>query len=312
MKNISWASAAMLLTALSTSPSDASESSNYKCNMGGYFTYVTLIPEEGAGVLDTDHGQFPLTPSPDGFYRNDREKIIFSGDGSRGSLTQGQKMFPCQREIGGGQAQAAPMTSPGAVNGGGNLPGNVGRSLGGKLRAGPGTRYQQTGSLREGDWLTIIRNTGVRFDGYDWFEVALDNGQRGFQWGGIMCANGARFDGIFASCQDVPTLAGGGAQNSAGAGGAGFMAFATGGGGVFGHGAAPTRQQAEAAALQYCGRSDCRIEDVTQANCHALAVAPGQNWFGAGQNQQAAQSFAMGYCRNGGAQGCRIEYTYCQ
>ena len=291
----------------------ASENSVYRCDMKGYYTYVTLIPEEGAAIFDTDYGQFPMVPSPDGLYRNDHEKVIFSRNGAGGSLTQGQVVFPCERETGAAQTQTAPVTSQSASNDGGNLPGNVGRSLGGKLRAGPGTQYQQVGSLREGEWLTIIRNTGVRFDGYDWFEVALDNGTRGYQWGGIMCVNGPRFDGIFASCQDESLFGGSGrAQSGSGSGEAGFLAFAIGSGGVYGHGAAPTRQQAEAYALQYCGRADCRVEDVTQAKCHALAVAPGQSWFGAGDNKQAAQSFAMGFCANGGGQGCRIEYSYCQ
>ena len=48
-----------------------------------------------------------------------------------------------------------------------------GRSLGGKVRVGPGTQFEQSGSLREGQQISILENTGVRFDGYDWFKISF-------------------------------------------------------------------------------------------------------------------------------------------
>lgn len=185
-----------------------------------------------------------------------------------------------------------------------------GQSLGGKLRGGPGTNYAQVGSLTEGTWVTILRNTGVRFDGYDWFEVATDRGQRGFQWGGIMCSNGQQISGIFQQCGSQPPQQP--VQNRSTGSAGGWMAFALAPNGAYGHGAAPTQAGAEQFAMNYCGGPQCRIADTTQARCHALAIAPGSNGIGAGESEQAAQGFAMGWCANNGASNCRIEYTYCQ
>lgn len=185
-----------------------------------------------------------------------------------------------------------------------------GQSLGGKLRGGPGTNYAQVGSLTEGTWVTILRNTGVRFDGYDWFEVATDRGQRGFQWGGIMCSNGQQISGIYQQCGSQPPQQP--VQNRSTGSAGGWMAFALAPNGAYGHGAAPTQAGAEQFAMNYCGGPQCRIADTTQARCHALAIAPGSNGIGAGESEQAAQGFAMGWCANNGASNCRIEYTYCQ
>ena len=77
-----------------------------------------------------------------------------------------------------------------------NLPG---RSLGGKMRAGPGMDFAQVGSLSENLPVTIRRNSGVAFNGYDWFEVKA-NGRIGYQWGGIMCSEGQQIAGIFEQC----------------------------------------------------------------------------------------------------------------
>lgn len=185
-----------------------------------------------------------------------------------------------------------------------------GRSLGGKLRGGPGTNHAQVGSLPEGSWITILRNSGVRMDGYDWFEVVADNGKRGFQWGGIMCSNGRQIAGIYQVCGTA--VSGAPAPGSSNGQGGGWMAFALAPGGAFGHGAAPTRAGAEQFAMQYCGSRQCTIADATQARCHALAVSPSGNGIGAGDSEQAARDFAISWCANNGASGCRLEYAYCQ
>jgi hypothetical protein len=75
-----------------------------------------------------------------------------------------------------------------------------GRSLGGKLRGGPGMNFAHVGSLAEGTWLTITKNSGVMFNGYAWFEVALDDGTRAYQWGGILCSNGQHLEGVYQVC----------------------------------------------------------------------------------------------------------------
>lgn len=61
------------------------------------------------------------------------------------------------------------------------------RSWGGKVRAGPGMAYDATTSLAEGDPVTVLVNTGVEMNGYEWFFIRLSDGSEGYQWGGILC-----------------------------------------------------------------------------------------------------------------------------
>ncbi|WP_417685102.1 DUF4189 domain-containing protein [Roseibium sp.] len=292
----------------SMSAASASESLNYRCQVDGLFSFIETIPEEGRAKFESAGSRFYLDAKPGGFYGNDRERVSFDEQRRQGygTLQMGNRSFSCEQVVpASGQAQQA------GGYGQGQQINVVGQSLGGKLRSGPGMNYRQTGSVSEGTWLTILNNTGVHYDGYDWFEVVFDNGARGYQWGGIMCSNGPRIQGIYSSCQTARPAAPA-PQPVASTGGRGFMAFAVGRNGAYGHGAGPTRREAERFALQYCGGAGCSIMDVTDAQCHAMAVVPGANWFGAGQSRQAAQNFAMGFCSNAGARGCRIEYTYCQ
>jgi hypothetical protein len=79
------------------------------------------------------------------------------------------------------------------------LGGQKARSLGGKLRNGPGTNFSVAGSLAEGTPVSVIANTGVRFDGYDWFEIRRGGGVA-YQWGGIMCWEGQPIAGMYGEC----------------------------------------------------------------------------------------------------------------
>jgi len=74
-----------------------------------------------------------------------------------------------------------------------------GQSYGGKVRSGPGMSYGQAGSLREGDPILILNDTGVVMNGYNWFHISYRNGRRGYQWGGIICSERA-YNGIFRQC----------------------------------------------------------------------------------------------------------------
>jgi uncharacterized protein YecT (DUF1311 family) len=74
-----------------------------------------------------------------------------------------------------------------------------GRSLGGILRSGPSQESRRVQSLREGQRITILRNTGVNRDNYPWFEIRVD-GVTGFKWGGILCADVA-MSGVYEVCK---------------------------------------------------------------------------------------------------------------
>ncbi|MEP0233941.1 DUF4189 domain-containing protein [Roseibium sp.] len=299
MKSIWVVAATLCLSASAIDHASASADSEYRCSMGNGSAIVKVVPEEGRAYYEDANSRFSMKPYQENVYANEAEEISLEMKGRRATLWFGDASFPCEsvfaQPIAHGQAEA--------INA-------VGQSLGGKLRDGPGTNFRQIGSVAEGTWLTILNNTNVRFDGYDWFEVVFDNGKRGYQWGGIMCSNGPRIEGIYSSCQNIsqaPTN-----QSTITRKGRGFMAFAVGSDGRFGHGAGGTVADAERFAMQYCGEQGCQILDVTDAKCHALAQVPGGSWFGAGQNEQAARNFALGFCTNAGASGCKIEYTHCQ
>lgn len=278
---------------------NASENRNYRCGTNGIAIAIEIEPETGTARIESPRGVEQLMMEDDGVWRDATQELQFMDGRNPPMLYMGPEQFDCRpARAGGGQTHAS-----GAV-GGNERPVNMaGRSLGGRLRNGPGTNFSPAGSLAEGDPVTIVANTGVRFDGYDWFEVQVRGGGTAYQWGGIMCSEGQMIEGIFEQCR-------GGAQSTS-AGGAGFMAFAVNIDGRFGHGKAATQREAEAFALQFCG-SDCRIEDVTTAQCHALATVPGAFWFGAAATPAQAQDYAMGFCRNAGARDCRIDYSICQ
>ena len=58
-----------------------------------------------------------------------------------------------------------------------------------------------------------------------------------------------------------------------------------------------TRSQAEASAIEYCGKSDCAIVAWFQNSCGAIATAPsGEMATGTGTTGDSAQAFAMTSC----------------
>lgn len=72
-----------------------------------------------------------------------------------------------------------------------------GFSFGGNLRSGPGTNFQDVGSTFNGQQLTLIADTGVNLNGFNWWIVQLPNGQQAHQWGGLLCAPRFFLNGIF-------------------------------------------------------------------------------------------------------------------
>jgi hypothetical protein len=185
----------------------------------------------------------------------------------------------------------------------------AGQSLGGNLRAGPGTQYDRLDGLAEGTPLTIEAFAGVLFDGYEWFEVTVGR-RRGYKWGGILCSEGLQLPGLFAECATRATDAGPG-------GPAAWMAFAIDSRGGVGHGAASTEVQASLFAEKHCGNPDCRIVDTTQRQCHALAhFIEGEAYYygiAASERLDGAEQEALGQCDSAslGAD-CQVAYGYCR
>ena len=288
----------------------------FECQVRGEVLAVVIDPAdpENAPVLGLRNGEadprdvkFVLgeVSAASGFHYGN-EIADFFGKGAAATLDIDGADYPCVLASEGvpGQATAS----------GGPLLEVPGLSYGGKVRSGPGTEYRQVGSLAEGDRIKIIRNAGVAFNGYDWFEVQAGS-TVGFQWGGIMCSV-QPVPGVFQQCADMPpnaAPAGGGG----GSGGKGWMAFAADERGALGHGKGISRGQAEQNAMNFCGNDNCRVIDVTQNSCHAFAdSSQGGYWYGyaSGGDPQVAQEAAHINCAGFAAApaSCEMRYSICQ
>ena len=81
---------------------------------------------------------------------------------------------------------------------------NIGaRSYGGIVRMGPGMEFGRLTSLREGDPVTLLVNTEETMNGYDWYMIMLENGDIGYQWGGILCSDELHPPGIFGGREEA-------------------------------------------------------------------------------------------------------------
>ncbi|HEV7276983.1 MAG TPA: DUF4189 domain-containing protein [Devosiaceae bacterium] len=293
----------------------------FECQVRGDMLAVVIDPADPAnapvlglrnGAADPRDIKFVLgeVPAASGFhYGNDIAD--FFGKGAEATLDIDGAHYPCL---------LASQGVPGQVTtGSGPLLEVPGLSYGGKVRSGPGTEYRQVGSLAEGDRIKIIRNSGVAFNGYDWFEVQVGD-LVGFQWGGIMCSV-QPVTGVFQQCADMPpnapnappTAGGGGGGGSGG----GWMAFASDERGTLGHGKGASRGQAEQHAMTFCGNSNCRVIDVTQNSCHAFVdSSQGGYWYGyaSGSDPQVAQETAHINCAGFAAAPatCEMRYSICQ
>lgn len=74
-------------------------------------------------------------------------------------------------------------------------------SWGGIVRSGPGMEHARVASLREGERVELLYNTGIMRDGYPWFLIRFRGGQLGFQWGGILCRLEVPVDGLYETCR---------------------------------------------------------------------------------------------------------------
>jgi hypothetical protein len=74
-------------------------------------------------------------------------------------------------------------------------------SWGGIVRSGPGMEHARLASLREGERVELLFNTGIMRDAYPWFLIRFRGGQLGFQWGGILCRLEVPVDGLYETCR---------------------------------------------------------------------------------------------------------------
>lgn len=74
------------------------------------------------------------------------------------------------------------------------------KSWGGIMRSGPGMNYRKIASLREGEWITILKRTDTIMNEYPWFKIKA-RGRTGYKWGGILCSVGEQIQGTFQQCK---------------------------------------------------------------------------------------------------------------
>jgi hypothetical protein len=136
-----------------------------------------------------------LSRQRDGSWKDKDDAYFFDPNASPPTFSAGDAEFKCRKT--GATAAAAPPASGGSAGAALNAPG---LSLGGRLRDQPSMDSNSPGSLAEGAPITILSNTGVSFNGYDWFRVRTPSGMVAFQWGGIMCSKGQLLPGIYQQC----------------------------------------------------------------------------------------------------------------
>ena len=73
-------------------------------------------------------------------------------------------------------------------------------SWGGVVRNGPGQSNARVVSLREGERVQLLFNTGIMWNDFPWFLIRFRDGQLGFMWGGILCSRGAQVEGTYQRC----------------------------------------------------------------------------------------------------------------
>ena len=189
------------VTSLLLKDAAASERKEYICDAIGDGNYVVAISSEnpanafavyslGGDLADINNtaDRIILKPAFTGFEFNYKSKDVqFAGVEDKAFLIDNgsQSVVQCQLQ--------ASVQSSKTLN-------LAGYALGGKVRSGPGVNFPQTGSVREKEVVTLLENSGVTMDGYDWFKIKRSNGEVGYQWGGILCSDNKSIKGIFEQC----------------------------------------------------------------------------------------------------------------
>ena len=188
--------AAGFVCSLTTSSASASIFDTFDCGGAGDGTTitVTLMPAQGTANLNGPQGKKMLVPDGEGRWITPGQEVQFTPQGDSGVLYLGSAQLPCSIMLADNEVEPAPINKNGATA---NV---LGKSLGGRVRSGPGTQFGATDSLPEGEPVVIVVNTGVMLDGYPWFEISFSEGLAGYQWGGIICSDGQLVPGVFQAC----------------------------------------------------------------------------------------------------------------
>lgn len=264
---------------------------------------VTTLPSPLAagGVRNI---ALPRLPTSEGFTYQHND-LKFSGVETFGILETGAATIPCRAQFGLPDDLATMALNIEA------------RSLGGRLREGPGTAFASVGSLVAQQQLLIVRNTGVRFNAHDWFEVRV-SGRSAYAWGGTICLMGERMPGLTGPCaeQQPAQIAGPPRQPTPPSAAQNWMAVAVDRRGGYGHGRANDAAAAQSAAVQMCGNANCEVHgQPVQTPCQAFADSFERGYYfgvGTGKTESEATSYALAYCTGDSGRECVVRYQYCQ
>jgi len=191
-----------------TTTANAASIEVYVCDAigdGHYEVSITSDRSTSARVSYNIYGEQNPLRGPFNYYKRAGQNWV-AGNGFDFAYANGHGNFHDKNanqfaECRSGAYNGGQQTNNGHNNqqAGGNL--NIGAlSLGGSLRSGPGMHHQKVGSIYGRAHITLLRNTGVHMNGYDWFEIISPKGQRVFQWGGIMCSPNQYVQGIYERC----------------------------------------------------------------------------------------------------------------
>ena len=276
--------------------SSAISEDNFICEVGGDEAPLAIVIDRNRG-----RGHFTglglkttITAQENGRWGNEAAAVTFLPTDQPPMVIVGFREFPC--------IHAADNVA--TARSGGIAVDRPGQSLGGNMRTGPGVSHSRMKPLRGDTRLVILSNTRVSYRGYDWFRVKLADGRTGFQWGGILCSEGEAVEGLKRACR-IAARAEADPEVT-------YQAFAIGPEGRFGHASSQDREEAEAAALSYCGAAQCNVQDVTTRKCHALANAAEVAFFGASKDSDDAAKRAFSACKKSGAKNCQVTYLVCR
>ncbi|MEM9580183.1 MAG: SH3 domain-containing protein [Pseudomonadota bacterium] len=169
----------------------------FMCEVGGDGALTVTVSEDRLSAdavyaLGSDHGgggsswvMTQVSGSPQRYESDTNE--VFMPNGVVGTYEDQQGTSPCTIVWKDGDKASY-------------LFGTAGMTLGGVVRAGPGTEYDKIGSAPAGQAVDLEQRIEIIHDGFPWFRVRFEEGGFGYIWGGILCAPMGSVQGVFDSC----------------------------------------------------------------------------------------------------------------
>lgn len=200
--SIAAALAALAIATAFSSPSAASPVPDFTCNVqphpllqaNGYLlgSNIYMMGDRVGlvGYADLPE-QLPQVVSGSGMQFSNGQ-ITFSAKGDNGllELVDGTR-FPCSRYV----EQVTQPVSPSA--GGLN---ELALALDTIVRNAPNAAAGRIEKLPLNEPVMLVRETGAYYQDFQWYEIEYSEGQRGFAWGGTLCAD-TELSGILIDCR---------------------------------------------------------------------------------------------------------------